>query len=47
MSNEKLSISEKLKVLDNVTLYKTNKWWSAIALVEAFGRKRREGGNVI
>jgi len=37
---EKLPISEKLKVLDSVTLYKTSKWWSAIALVDSFGRKQ-------
>lgn len=40
MSEEKLPISEKLKVLDSSTLYKTNKWWSAVALVESFGRKQ-------
>lgn len=39
MSEEKLPISEKLKVLNAVTLYKTSKWWSAIALVDSFGRK--------
>jgi hypothetical protein len=33
-------IAEKLRVLDSVTLYKTGKWWSAIALVESFGRKQ-------
>jgi hypothetical protein len=40
MSKEKLPISEKLKVLDSITLYKTNKWWSAIALIESFGRRQ-------
>jgi hypothetical protein len=40
MSEEKLPISEKLKVLDAITLYKTDKWWSAIALVDSFGRKQ-------
>jgi hypothetical protein len=40
VSGEKLPISEKLRVLDSVTLYKTSKWWSAIALVESFGRKQ-------
>ncbi|MEM3521136.1 MAG: hypothetical protein QXG85_06040, partial [Thermoproteota archaeon] len=40
MSREKLPVSERLKVLDNVTLYKTGKWWSAIALVESFGRRQ-------
>lgn len=40
MSEEKLPISEKLKVLDSVTLYKTSKWWSVIALIDSFGRKQ-------
>ena len=40
MSEEKLPISEELKVLDSVTLYKTDKWWSAIAFVDSFGRKQ-------
>ncbi len=39
VSEEKLPVSEKLKVLDSVTLYKTGKWWSAIALIDSFGRK--------
>lgn len=40
MSEDKLPISEKLKVIDSTTLYKTNKWWSAIVLLESFGRKQ-------
>jgi len=40
MPEEKLPISEKLKVLDSVTLYKTSKWWSVIALIDSFGRKQ-------
>jgi hypothetical protein len=40
LSEEKLPISEKLKVLDSVTLYKTSKWWSVIALIDSFGRKQ-------
>jgi hypothetical protein len=40
MSESKLPISEKLKVIESETLYKTDKWWSAIALVESFGRKQ-------
>lgn len=40
MPEEKLPISEKLEVLDSVTLRKTSKWWSAIALVDSFGRKQ-------
>jgi len=40
MPEEKLPVSERLRVLDSVTLYKTSKWWSAIALVDSFGRKQ-------
>jgi len=40
MSDEKLPISEKLVVIEADTLYKTEKWWSAIALVDSFGRKQ-------
>jgi len=40
LSENKLPISEKLKVLEGVTLYKSDKWWSAMALLEAFGRKQ-------
>ena len=37
---EELPVSEKLKVLKSFTLYKTGKWWSAIALIDSFGRKQ-------
>ncbi|MEM2529612.1 MAG: hypothetical protein QXQ76_00490 [Candidatus Bathyarchaeia archaeon] len=40
MSEERLPISEELKVLEGTTLYKTGKWWSAVALVDSFGRKQ-------
>lgn len=40
VSEEKLPISESLKVIDGVTLYKSEKWWSAVALIDAFGRKQ-------
>ena len=40
MSEEKLPVSEKLKVLQSYTIYKSEKWWSAVVLVEAFGRKQ-------
>jgi len=40
MSEENLPISEKLTIIKGVTLYKTEKWWSAIALVDSFGRKQ-------
>ncbi len=37
---EELPVSEKLKVIKSVTLYKTKKWWSAAALIDSFGRKQ-------
>jgi hypothetical protein len=40
LSEDKLPISEKLTVLDSVTLYKKDKWWSVIALIDSFGRKQ-------
>ncbi|MEM2111803.1 MAG: hypothetical protein QXX08_07995 [Candidatus Bathyarchaeia archaeon] len=40
MSEETLPISEKLKVIRSTTVYKSERWWSAVALVESFGRKQ-------
>jgi len=40
LSEDKLPISEELKVLQGITLYKSDKWWSAMALLDAFGRKQ-------
>ena len=40
MSEEKLPISEELKVLEGTTIYKTGKWWSAVALIDSFGRRQ-------
>jgi len=40
VSEEKMPISEKLKVILPLTIYKTEKWWLAVALVESFGRKQ-------
>lgn len=40
LSEEKLPVSEKLAVIRSTTLYKTNKWWSAVVLLESFGRKQ-------
>lgn len=39
MSEEKLPLSEFYRVLDQVTIYKSSKWWSAVVLTEAYGRK--------
>lgn len=40
LAEEKLPISDELTVLKAETLYKTDKWWSAIALVDSFGKKQ-------
>lgn len=40
MSEEKLPISEALKPLESTTLYKTDKWWAAVVLLESFGRRQ-------
>lgn len=40
VGGETLPISESLKVIEGITLYKTEKWWSAVALVESFGRRQ-------
>ncbi|MEM2896017.1 MAG: hypothetical protein QW265_00060 [Candidatus Bathyarchaeia archaeon] len=37
---EKLPVSSELKVIESINIYKTNKWWSSVALIESFGRKQ-------
>lgn len=37
--SEKLPISEFYKVIDHVTIFKSDKWWEAIALIESFGKR--------
>ena len=39
MAEEKLPLSEFYRVLDHVTISKSSKWWSAVVLTEAYGRK--------
>lgn len=39
-SNEQLPVDENVKVIEYVTIYKTQKWWQACALVNQFGRNR-------
>lgn len=39
MSEEELPLSEFYRVLDHVTISKSSKWWSAVVLTEAYGRK--------
>ncbi len=40
MAEEKLPVSEMIKVLESVNLYKTEKWWCAIVLMDSFGKKQ-------
>lgn len=40
MTEEKFPVSESLKVIQGITIYKTDKWWLAVVLVESFGRKQ-------
>ena len=37
---EDLPVSEVLKVIDSTTVYRSEKWWSAVVLLESFGRKQ-------
>lgn len=38
-SSQELPISEFYKVIDCLTIFKSNKWWEAIAVVESFGKR--------
>lgn len=37
--SEKLPVSEFYKVVDHVTIFKSNKWWEALVIVESFGKR--------
>jgi len=37
--SEKLPISEFYKVVDQATIFRSEKWWEAIVLIESFGRR--------
>ncbi|MEM3728011.1 MAG: hypothetical protein QXF75_02255 [Candidatus Bathyarchaeia archaeon] len=37
---ERLPVSEKVKVLRFQTLFKGGRWWAAAGLFESFGRKQ-------
>lgn len=39
-AEEKLPISEFYKVVDYVTIYKTNLWWEAIVIFESYGKRQ-------
>ena len=40
LEEERPPVSPSLKVLDHMTLFKSAKWWSAVVLMEAFGRRQ-------
>ena len=37
--SEKLPLSDFYKVVDHVTIFKSEKWWEAIVVIESFGRR--------
>jgi len=37
--SEEIPVSEFYKVVDYVTIFKSDKWWEAVAVIESFGRK--------
>ena len=39
MELEKFPVHEVIKIVEAKTVYKTEKWWQAVVLGEAFGRK--------
>jgi len=38
-TSEKLPISDFYKVIDYVTMFKSEKWWEAIVVFESFGKR--------
>jgi hypothetical protein len=38
-SEEKLPISDFYKVVDSITLFKSQKWWEAVVVFESAGKK--------
>lgn len=40
MSEESFPAHEALRVVKGRTIYKTDRWWKAILLTEAFGRRQ-------
>ena len=37
--NERIPVSDFYKVIDYITIFKSEKWWEAVAIIESFGRK--------
>lgn len=40
LAEKKFPVSESVSVLEGKTLFKTDKWWAAVLLVQSFGRKQ-------
>ena len=40
MQEERFPVSETIKVIEGINLYKTEKWWSAVVLQDYFRRKQ-------
>ena len=40
LPEEKFPVSETIKTIEGINLYKTEKWWSAVVLQDYFGRKQ-------
>lgn len=38
-AGEKLPVSDFYKVIDYVTIFKSEKWWEAVVVFESFGRR--------
>jgi hypothetical protein len=38
-TEEKLPISEFYKVVDSVTIFKSQKWWEAVVVFESYGKR--------
>jgi hypothetical protein len=36
---EKLPISDFYKIVDHVTLFKSQKWWEAVVIFESYGKR--------
>lgn len=37
---EKLPISDFYKVIDHITIFKSDKWWEAIVVFESYGKRQ-------
>jgi len=37
--SEKLPISDFYKVVDSVTIFRSEKWWEAVVLIESYGKR--------